>query len=188
MSRPCQLALLLLLLLSSPGRAQDVPERPLPAGAQVYFRWDGTAAHQAAYAKTALSKILQGETGQFAAGQLKQHRDQPLVRFLDGICRDGLILAADVRDVQPFQGNLILVLPNAKTQGDALLGTLRWAAGLSRTELQERKVMGRSVLCDDDSPPYLAAWVEGGAAVLVTGTDRPEEAVKRLLADQPRLP
>ena len=61
----------LLLLVPAAGRAADPPERLLPAGTQIYLRWDGVEAHRAAYEKTALGKTLQGDTGKFFTGQVE---------------------------------------------------------------------------------------------------------------------
>ena len=55
----------LLLLLPAMSRAQQEPENLLPAGAQVYLRWDGVDAHRQAYSQTALGKMLQGDSGRF---------------------------------------------------------------------------------------------------------------------------
>src|SRR5947209_1692662 len=62
------------LLLAAPAaaRAQEAPEDLLPAGTQVYLRWDGIAAHQAAYDKSALGKILRGDAGKFVASVFDQ--------------------------------------------------------------------------------------------------------------------
>src|SRR5262249_30950470 len=64
MSRRWGIALL-VFLIPTLGRAQDAPEDLLPAGTQLYLRWDGVEAHRAAYEKTALGKMMQGDTGKF---------------------------------------------------------------------------------------------------------------------------
>src|SRR5262245_8366334 len=55
----------LVLLLPALSRAQQEPEELLPAGTQLYLRWDGVEAHRKAYSQTALGKMLQGDTGRF---------------------------------------------------------------------------------------------------------------------------
>src|SRR5581483_5501425 len=59
---------LCLLAFALPGvvRAQE-PEQLLPATTQVYLRWDGVEAHRAAYEKTALGKMMKGDTGEFVS-------------------------------------------------------------------------------------------------------------------------
>src|SRR5947209_5911652 len=63
---------LALVLLPSLARAEELknpsPEQLLSANTQVYLRWDGLTSHRAAYDKTALGKMMQGDTGKFFAG------------------------------------------------------------------------------------------------------------------------
>ena len=70
---------LALLALLAPGlaRAADevAPEQALPAGTQLYLRWDGLAAHKAAYAKSALGKTMAGDAGTFVNGVFRQLQD-----------------------------------------------------------------------------------------------------------------
>src|SRR5262245_55516976 len=70
----------LLLALAPAARAADEPrpgpggppEQLLPAGTQIYLRWDGLAAHRAAYEKTALGQMMRGDTGNFLASVFDQ--------------------------------------------------------------------------------------------------------------------
>src|SRR5687768_9410627 len=76
---------LVLAVLLAPGlaRAQDA-EQLLSAKTQLYFRWDGQKAHRDAYLKTALGKMLQGDTGK-------------LFDNLYGLAHDNLAAALTVR-------------------------------------------------------------------------------------------
>ena len=56
---------LLFVLLPSVALAQPVQENYLPFKSQLYFRWDGMDKHQADFDKTAVGKMMQGETGAF---------------------------------------------------------------------------------------------------------------------------
>ena len=62
------------LLLLAPGmlRAEEAPERLLPAGTQIYLRWDGIEPHRASYEELALGKMLQGDTGALASSVFRQ--------------------------------------------------------------------------------------------------------------------
>ena len=62
MWRRCALVLVVLL---APGvaRAQEKLDNLLPAGSQVYLRWDGVTAHKADAEKLAVMKMWKGETG-----------------------------------------------------------------------------------------------------------------------------
>src|SRR6266481_5061545 len=62
---------LLVFLLPGVVRAQE-PEQLLPASTQVYVRWDGVESHRGAYEKTALGKIMKGDTGDFVTKTFTQ--------------------------------------------------------------------------------------------------------------------
>src|SRR5713101_7285358 len=64
-----------LLAVPSVSRAQEAPERLLPAETQIYFRWDGVDAHRPAYEKTALGKMMKGQTGKFLTGTFEQLKE-----------------------------------------------------------------------------------------------------------------
>src|SRR5947209_6759052 len=64
------------LLFPAVASAQDVPERLLSDKTQVYLRWDGLEAHQAAFDKTALAQIMKGDMGQFISEVSKQLKDK----------------------------------------------------------------------------------------------------------------
>src|SRR5215207_4074327 len=131
----------LLLLLALPGlaRAQE-PEDLLPAGTQLYLRWDGVEAHRAAYDKSALGKMLKGDTGRFVNGifttlqetlgsqltgeQLQAGAPPDRLEKLQAdaaeapklfqlLSQHGLVLALQVRQLEPPQGQLTLFVPNA---------------------------------------------------------------------------
>ena len=60
------LVLVLLLAPTAVRAAEDgAPERLLPAGTQIFVRWDGIEPHRAAFDKTALGKMLKGDMGKF---------------------------------------------------------------------------------------------------------------------------
>ena len=69
------LALLLALAPATASGASDAPERLLPAGTQLYVRWDGIEAHRAAYAQTGVGKMMAGDTGAFAQSLFRQLQD-----------------------------------------------------------------------------------------------------------------
>src|SRR5882762_2673434 len=54
-----------LLFAMLPGVALAQQENYLPSKSQLYFRFDGMDKHQAAYDKTAVGKMMQGDTGKF---------------------------------------------------------------------------------------------------------------------------
>ncbi len=86
---------LLLLLFPLLARAEEAPEQLLPATTQGYIRWDGIDAHRAAYEKSALGRMMQGDTGAFINdlyGQLQDGLSALLTvdQLLGGVAPDKL--------------------------------------------------------------------------------------------------
>src|SRR5260370_11853688 len=66
---------LLVFLLPGVARAaqeKDAPEHLLSGKSQIYIRWDGIEGHRASYDKTAIGKMMKGDTGTFVAGVFGQ--------------------------------------------------------------------------------------------------------------------
>lgn len=130
---------LLTLLLPVTARAQQTPEQLLSVSTQFYVRWDGVTVHQAEHAKTALGKMLAGDMGVFLKGlfgqvqeglgtlltveqllggvppeklQQLQADSAEAARLLPLLAETGFILAGEVRNLEPFDGDLYLILPN----------------------------------------------------------------------------
>src|SRR5438067_12561503 len=120
------LAALVLPLVPVLARAQEGPERLLSAGTQVYIRWDGLDKHKAAFDKTALSKVFQGDLGELNAGMLGDKKEHHLAKQTSALGKQGLVIGVEVRggNAQPPEGHLIVVLPDAKTQWEPLFGTM----------------------------------------------------------------
>jgi hypothetical protein len=203
---------LALLLLLTPGvarAAEEAPEQLLPAGTQVYLRWDGVDAHRAAYAKTALGKMMQGDTGAFVAGAFDQIQEGigallTVEQLLNGVEPDklvelradatkaarlvplvgksGFLLAAEVRGLEPPQAQLTLILPGAGPNAEPLFAALRLSAGLLRAEVKKRKIDGRDVSYVSAPPVNLTWWVEGKHALVRLGTAKPDDLVKAVTA------
>lgn len=213
MSR-CWGPVLLVLLLPGFARAQQAAEDLMPAGAQVYMRWDGIEAHRAAYEKTALGKTMQGDTGKFVTNLFTQMQEslgglltvQQLLggvppeqlqklqadaaqapKLLSLLGQHGVVLAVEVRRLEPPDGQITLILPDAGTKAAPLFATLRLAAGMAGIEVKEKKIGDRMVSHLDLGMAQAAWWVEGKHAVIVAGTESPEAAVKRTTGNGPKL-
>jgi hypothetical protein len=206
--------LALLLFLAPAARAQDAPEQLLPAGTQLYFRWDGLDAHRPAYARTALGRIMAGDTGTLVTnlyGQIQEGLGalltvEPLLRgaspaqlqklqadaaeaarLLPVLGRNGFLLAVEERSLEPPQVQATLIEPGAGAKPDPLFGTIRLFARLAQVEVKETKVDGRAVSYLPLDPLRLAWWIEGKHAVVSLGTDPPEALVKALHGPGERL-
>jgi hypothetical protein len=200
-------AILAVLLLAVPplGFAEEEPEQLLSAETQVYFRWDGVQAHRSAYAKTALGKMLAGDTGKFLTSAFNQLQDLAATnltgeqllqglppeqlqqiqaaiadapRLLTLLGKHGIVIGGEVRGLQPPAAQLLVIIPDAASEPSALFGTLRLAASLLKASVEERKIAGRSVNHIALGPVHLAWWVEGKHVVLQAGTDHPEAVIK----------
>jgi hypothetical protein len=202
----------LCLLLPALGRAQEAPEQLLSGKTQVYLRWDGIEAHRAAYSKTALGKMMQGDTGTFIQGVFTQIQEgigtlltveqllggvppeklqqmqadgAEAAKVLSVIGQTGFILAAEVRSLEPPQGELTLVLPNAGDRSKPLFSLVRLVSNLARAEVKEHKINDRTVYhleVPEGVPVHLSWWLEGKHAVVNLSTDAPKDLVKRWVA------
>src|SRR6516225_7046230 len=206
--------LLLLIVVPQVATAQEAPEELLPAGTQVYLRWDGLEAHRKAFEKTALGKMMQGDTGKFVNNVVTQLQDTlgallTVEQLLQGISpakllklqgnatqapkivgmltKNGMIIGMEVRKLEPPEAQFTLILPQGGEQPAPLFSTLQLIAGLLKLEIKEEKIDTQTVQHMDLDGAHLCAWVAGKHLVLVVGTDPPQEAVKRLTAKTPRL-
>jgi hypothetical protein len=206
--------LLLVALAPSLGRGQETPEDLLPAGTQVYLRWDGVDAHRQAFDKTALGQMMKGDTGKFVTNAVNQVQDSlstilTVDQFLRGfsparlrklradageapklmgmIGSQGLVLGIEVRKLEPPEAQATMILPGAGAKPEPLFATLRLIAGLSGVEIKEVKIDGRAVHHLDAGFVHVAAWAQGKHALLSVGTDAPATTLKRLSTPGARL-
>jgi hypothetical protein len=206
---------LVLFLFAGMARAQEAPEALLPATTQVYLRWDGVEAHRAAYDKTALAKMMKGDTGAFFAGgfgdvqktlsslltaqailtgtppeqlQKLQADAAEAAKALDLFGKHGVVIGFELRSLEPPQMQLTVIVPDAGAKPEPLFGALRLLTTLARADVKTKKLDGRTVYGVSMDPVHAAWWVEGKHVVLTAGTDAPEAAVKRVTdKGQPRL-
>jgi hypothetical protein len=202
-----------LLVFFLPGvcRAEDkdAPEQLLSAKTQIYIRFDGIEAHRASYDKTAIGKMMKGDTGTFVAGisnqlqeslgslltvnqlltgtppdklqKLQKHASEA-GKLLPLLTDHGFIIAFEFRGLEPPSGQITLILPNAGDKSGPLLGALHLVAGLNKLEVAEKKIGSRAVSSLDLGEIHVIFWVEGKHAVLVVGTDDAEKTVKAMTA------
>ena len=203
----------LLFLVPAVGRAADPPEQLLPATTQVYLRWDGIEAHRAAYEKSALGKTFQGDTGKFVAGVFNQLQDllggavvTELLRgtppeelqkiqadaakapgLVPALGKHGLILAVEVRGIDPPDAQVTLIVPDVGDEADSFRAALRLAASLTQQQIKQETIEGRTVYRPAKAPVPIAWWVEGKHLVFTGGTTPPEALIKRLGDKEDRL-
>jgi len=200
--------LLTVLLLPVMARAQETPEQLLSAGTQFYVRWDGVTAHKADHAKTALGKMLAGDMGVFLKGLFGQVQEGlgtllTVEQLLGGVPPEklqqlqadsaeaakllpllgdhGFILAGEVRNLEPFDGDLFVILPNLGEKAKPLVASLRLIVNLAKGKIKEHKFGTRvvsHVAGDEEFPAHLGWWVESGHGIIHIGAKPPEAMMK----------
>src|SRR5262249_16257197 len=140
-------AAVLLLIVPPLARAQEGPERLLPVNSQIYVRWDGHEKHQAAFDKTAVARLLQGGLKEALTDLLADKKHLHLLRLVRALASQGMIVGLELRSIQQDapDAQLVVVLPNGKTQWDALFGTMTWVAEKEGMQVKEGEVQGRTV-------------------------------------------
>src|SRR5215831_4661871 len=186
-------ALVVVWLALIPAARAQTPEELLPAGTQAYVRWDGMKAHRDAYSKTALGKMLAGDTGKFIDGIFGQMQEtvgglltvQSLLggaapeklqkltadateatKLLPLLGDKGFVLAVEVRKLEPPDGQVTIVLPDIGDNPKPFLGLMRLVVGLAQIEAKETKIEGRSVSHFEADPVQVAWWIEGKHGVV----------------------
>jgi hypothetical protein len=208
------IGLTLLALLAPALAAQEAPEQVFSAQTQFYLRWDGIDAHKALHAKTALGKTLAGDTGTFITSLFSQMEQglgslltvQELLggvppeklkqmqadanaasRLLPLLGKTGFLVAGELRKVEPLDGELTLILPNAGDGFKSLHGAIRLAILLNKGTVKETTIGKRTffhAMQEYEVPVHLIWWAEGVHAVVQVGMQGPETVAKRL--DDPK--
>lgn len=206
MRKPMALA---LLVLFAPGLAwaQPGPESVLPARSQLYFRWDGAAAHREEFNKTAFGKTLQGDTGKFldelwiyitenVEQVLDQNQPQAAGVFRDvkkaltGVVQGGVAVGVELDKVNPPKANAVLVFPGAAGENGTFLPLIQKAAETAGADIKNSKVGRRfihSIQINPEPGVYLGWWNEGQDAVVIIGTEEPGEYAKLVEAKKTGL-
>lgn len=207
MKRHCALA---LVLFFAPAlcMAQDAPEDLLSSKTQIYVRWDGNSAHQKAYDKTAMGKIMQGDLGKFldsAFVQLKETLGTVIAQegLLDGkppeqlekmqkdineamkllkVLGDrGILFAVEARGVTPPSGQVTIIVPDADKDGETLFSLFRLIASNAGIDLKPKKIGDHTVTgIEGVAPVNLGWWMHGKHAVVTVTTESLADTIKRM--------
>jgi hypothetical protein len=185
---------LCIILLPCVASAQPAQENYLPKKSQLYFRWDGMQKHQAAFDKTAVGKMMQGETGKFldelwdfAYENLRnaaqnEPKIEPLLKDLTKVIvslhRNGLVLGIEVDKVNPPTVQAVLVFPKAAGESGTLLSLIQKIAEETRAEVKNTKVGKRFVNTIEVEVVKLGWWGQGEDAIIFLGTTDPVDYAK----------
>lgn len=197
----------LLCLATGAARAETAPEALLPRGTQIYFRWDGVESHRPAFEKSALGKMMKGDTGRFvesAFGQMQEGLMSLLTaqqllggtppdrlemmqadaaeapKLLSQLGKNGFLVGLELRGLEPPAVQLTVVVPEAGKQPRPLFGALRLILALSELQPREEKIDGRQVYHVSPGPVHVAWWVEGSHLILTVGTEEPKATIARI--------
>ncbi len=180
----------------------------LPATTQLYIRWDGVEAHRAAYDKSALGKMMQGDTGAFIGDLYGQIQDglsalltvdqllggvapdklakmqadaNEAAQLLPALSKSGFVLAAEVRNVEGPDWQVTLILPDSGPKPEPLSASLRLIAALNKLPVKDVKAGEITAHYIGEEFIYATWWQNGKNAVLTLGSDKPEDLLKRKL-------
>jgi hypothetical protein len=186
----------LLILVPGLASAQNVPERLLPGGSQVYLRWDGINKHRAAFDNTAVGKMLKEDTGKFLSALWKYGNEfldialrqadpnvvalvKEIPAVLSGIHQHGFVLGIEAKAFVPPQVEGVLVLPKAGGAKGSLLPLIEKLAGLAKADIKRTQVGKRNVHEIGNEQVHFGWWSEAGDdVVLVFGTASPADLAK----------
>jgi hypothetical protein len=195
------LAVLLVLAVPRFAPAQEGPEKLVPPNTQIFLRWDGFDAQRPAYEKTALGKMMQGDTGKFldalwvwiaeaaeAAAAQADPNAPGLVKdgfaSLTSVVKNGVTISVAAGNINPPQAQLTLVFPKS---GGTLIPLASKLTSVGNAPVQPTQVGKRTV--NQISVPFVnfAWWSEGDDAVFFVGTDDPVAYAKRIDANETGL-
>lgn len=205
--------LLVLILTPVTALAQQEPEELLSDTTQIYFRWDGSPAHRKPFNKTASGQLMQEDPGTFLnrlwtltrdflesvaqeeareellAGAPPEELEHVLkdynqaLRLPALINRRGIVIGFEAAVIPPY-GHLMIIIPDAGSEGDALFALMRVRAQSHEVKTHVKKIAGRTVHTMDaiveNRKVFPYWWMEGKHAVLIISTEKAEAVIKRI--------
>ncbi len=179
---------LCVVLLPGVARAQN-QENYLPSKSQLYFRFDGMKMHQAAFDKTAVGKMMQGDTGKFLDELWKYAQEQiinatqfepkvaPLLKdfgkLVSSMHQDGLVLGVGVEQINPPLVQAVVVFPKAAGESGTLMPLIQKIAEETKADVKSTKVGKRFVNTVSVQFLQMGWWAQGQDAVVFIGTSDP---------------
>jgi hypothetical protein len=179
---------LLFAMLPGVALAQG-QENFLPPKSQLYFRFDGMEKHQATYDKTAVGKMMQGETGKFLDEFWKYTQENlqtaaqnepkigPLLKdfnkLIVAMYQNGLVMGVAVDKVNPPAVQTVLVFPKAAGESGTLLPLVQKIAEETKAKVQSAKVGKRFVNTVDVQFLKIGWWAQGNDAIIFLGSTDP---------------
>jgi len=192
-----------LLGLTAGVRAEGNPERHLAATTHLYLQWDGMEAHRGASAKTALGKILEGNTGKLLSGLLADFKGNlpnlmsgaslspkaqkellesaaSFLPVIETLGSHGIVLGIEVRSIEAPDVQLMVVCPGAGKNAKDFLKIFKLAAALNETQATELKIKDRTIHEWTAGPVHFNSWNEGEDAIFTIGLKGAADVVERV--------
>lgn len=164
-------------------------EAYLPSQSQLYFRWDGMATHQAAFDKTAVGKMMKGETGKFLDELWKYVQENlqtaaqnepkaaPLLKdfgkLVGTMHQNGIILGLEATQINPPKVQAVLVFPKAAGESGTLIPLIQKIAEETKAPVKSTKVGKRFVNHVSIQMLQVGWWSQADDAVIFLGTTDP---------------
>src|SRR5687768_6621965 len=164
-----------LMVFSGVSSAQGVPERHLPAGSQIFLRWDGMEKNRAAFEKTAVGKMLKDGTGEFLAALWKYGNEllefglrqadpkagaiaKEIPLILSGVHEHGFLLGIEIKSLTPPQGDVVLVFPKAGGSKGHIVPLAGKLAGAAKAKVRKTTVGERTIHEIGDLQVHFGWW------------------------------
>lgn len=191
----------LLVFAPTAAWAQTIQENYLPPKSQFYFRWDGMDMHRADFDKTAVGKMMKGDTGKFLDELWKFTNDnlqiigqqepklgpalKDFTKLLSTMHQSGLVVAVEVSEIKPQpKAQLVMVFPKGAGESGTLLPLVQRIAEEVKAPIKNNKVGKRFVNHVEFGPGRFGWWAEGEDAILLLGTTDPVEYAKAIDSKQ----
>lgn len=190
---------LIVLLLSATAATAQGTERYLPSGSQIALQVDAPEKSKAAFDKTAVGKLWNGETGTFAkafyrwvleAGELAAtHFKHPAedialakeaIKLGEKVATRGLAIGIEATSVLPPDARLVLVLNDAGSGEGNLPNFLGKVLDRAGVQPREVKIGNHSVFYFDLPGSQVGWWEQDGNAVVYLGTGGAAEYAKAI--------
>jgi hypothetical protein len=180
-------------------------EQLLPSSSQLFFRWDGMKAHQELFNKTAVGKLVQGETGTFLkelwkyikeVGVPEANKLDPQAaayiadaeKIIEGFYRDGMLFALEVEQVNPPRAVALVVFPKGAGETGTLLPLIQKLTTKGKVDVKDVKVGKRFVhQVNIENKVHIGWWGEGDDAIVCIGTEEAAEYARRIDAKKTGL-
>ena len=177
------------VMLPSAVCAQGLQDSYLPSKSQLYLRWDGMQMHQAAYDKTAVGKMMKGDTGKFLDELWKYVQDQvqvvaqnqpkvgPLLKDVGKLVgtmhQNGIVLGVAADKIVPPEVQAVIVFPKAAGESGTVIPLIQKIAEETKADVKATKVGKRFVNHVEIDMLRLGWWAQGDDAVIFIGTTDP---------------